>query len=208
MNLDWDVHTLPIATDVSMKRTIRLAQPGDMFVLLEPSAQEAICLRQRQLALQARFGGQPHELVHLTCQRFTLGDESRVNGVIDRVVGLHTQPPLDLVAISLIQFEHAFWGSRLLRWQVRVTDELHCFCRLVDDILTQAGATVHYPWSTSWENKSVTALENVPPVDLDSSLAETEYPHQLFDVCQVVLSRIADQSVFEILAQARLWTQK
>ncbi len=187
-----------------MKRTIRPAQPGDMFILLQPSEEEAACLRQRQLALQARLGGQPHETVHLTCQRFTLGDESRVTGLIDQVTKLHTQLPFAIIAVSLIQFEHAFWGTRLLRWQVRVTDELHRFRTLVDDTLTQAGATLHYPFSTSREPWSATALENIPEIDLDSYLAHAEYPHHLFYACQVVLSRIVGRGAFEILAQARL----
>jgi hypothetical protein len=175
-----------------------------MCVILEPSAEEAICLRQRQLTLQARFGGQPHEQVHLTCQRFALQDESRVTGLIHQLAKLHTQPPFAIVAISLAQYEHQFWGTRVLRWHVRVTDKLHRFCTLVDDTLTQAGATLHYPFSTSWEPKSLTALENIPQIDLDSYLANTEYPHHLFYACQVVLSRIVGRGAFETLAQTRL----
>ena len=52
----------------------RVARPGDVCVLLEPAEDEIADLRQRQAALQARFGGCPHERVHLTCQRFELQD--------------------------------------------------------------------------------------------------------------------------------------
>jgi hypothetical protein len=93
---------------------------------------------------------------------------------------------------------------RLLRWHVRVTDALHRFCTLVDDTLTYAGATLHYPFSTSWEPKSVTALEKIPQIDPISDLANTEYPHHLFYACQVVLSRVIGRGAFEILAQTRL----
>jgi len=49
----------------------RKAQPGDFFILLVPSAQELHHLRRWQSELQAQYGGQKVDFLHITCQRFT-----------------------------------------------------------------------------------------------------------------------------------------
>jgi len=167
-------------------------------------ADEVSDLRQRQLALQARFGGTLHKVVHLTCQRCAIEDERRIANPIRQLEALHTVPPFPIVAVSLIQHTHPFWRTRLLRWRIRVTDELHRFCTLVDSALTQAGAALHYAFSTSRDPKPVTALEGVPQADLDSYLATAKYPHHLFYARQVVLSRIWGRGTFEILSRIQL----
>lgn len=180
----------------------RPAQPGDMFVLLVPSEDELPTLRQRQLALQARFGGRPHEVVHVTCQRFTLPDGRPVEGLIRQFKRrIATCAPFPIVATSLIQYEHAFWGTRILRWLVRVTDELHRFCVLVDETLAAGGATPHYTFSASRAPKHMTALEDVPEADLDGYQPETPYPHHLFTARTAVCSLLKGQGAFEILAR-------
>lgn len=186
-----------------MREPFRPAQPGDLCVLLEPSADEVPNLRQRQLALQASFGGRPHQVVHLTCQRCAIED-ARSTDLIREVETLRTVPPVAIVAVSLIQFPHSFWGTRLLRWQIQVTDELHHMCTLVDSALTRAGATLHYAFSTSRKLKPVTALEDIPQADLEGYLATAEYPHHLFYARQVVLSRILGRGRFDILARIKL----
>jgi len=173
-----------------------------MFVLLVPAEEELPALRQRQLALQTRFGGRPHEVVHLTCQRFTLPAGRPVEDLLPRLKRrLSTCDPFPIAATSLIQFESPFWGVRLLRWLVRVTDELHRFCVLVDDTLAEDSAELHYPYSASREPKHLTALEDVPAADLDGYLRETSYPHHLFTTRIAVCSLLKGQDAFEILAR-------
>jgi hypothetical protein len=82
----------------------RIARPGDVCVLLEPAEDEVVDLRQRQAALQARFGGCPQERVHLTCQRFELQDEHPLPDLIRRLrSGLVAVRPFPIVAVSLVQ---------------------------------------------------------------------------------------------------------
>ena len=50
----------------------RVAQAGDICVLLEPAKHEIAVIETRQRALQAAFGGEQHLPVHYTCQRFSL----------------------------------------------------------------------------------------------------------------------------------------
>ena len=90
---------------------------------------------------------------------------------------LSTCTPFAIVALSLVQYEHAFWGTRILRWHVNVTDELYRFCVLVDSALAESGAELHYPFSTSREPKHATALEDVPEADLDAYLRFLQVIH-------------------------------
>jgi hypothetical protein len=169
----------------------RAGRPGD---------DERPRLRRLQQTLQVRCGGRPHTPVHLTCQRFDVDDERALARLVPKVrTALHGCPPFPLVAISLIEVASPFWGTRLLRWQVRVTDELHRFCALLDEALVAGGARLHYPHSAGWDPKRVTALEDIPEAETAGHVPGVAYPHHLFHARQVVLSRIAGARDFEIL---------
>jgi hypothetical protein len=183
----------------------RTARPGDVCVLLEPAEEEIIELRQRQMNLQARFGGRLHERVHLTCQRFELPDEGLLPGLIQRLRGaLVVVRPFPIVAVSPVQSYHRFWGSRLLRWRIRGSGELRRLGIIVEDTLVTAGVRPHFAVASGWEPTVVTALEAVPEVDLDHRPQGILFPHHLFVARQAVLSRIRGRGEFEILETIRL----
>ena len=93
----------------------RLAQPGDIFVLLVPSEDELPALLQRQLALQARFGGRPQKDMHLTCQRFSLPDDRLLEDLIRRLeTRLSAPAPFPIVALDVMQYNSPFWDTDLL----------------------------------------------------------------------------------------------
>ena len=178
----------------------RTAKPGDVCVLLEPSEDEIVELRQRQMSLQALFGGRPHERVHLTCQRFELQDEHLLSDVIQRLRSeLVAVGPFPIVAVSLVQLDHSFWQSRLLRWRIQGSDDLRRFGIIVEDALVTVGITPHFLYTAGWEPTLATALEAIPEVNLDSYLGDMSFPHRLFIARQVVLSRIKGRGDFEIL---------
>jgi hypothetical protein len=183
----------------------RTAQPGDVCVLLEPAEGEIDELRQRQVALQARFGGRPHERVHLTCQRFELPDEGLLLGLIEHLrralVAVRSFP---IVAVSLVQSYHRFWGSRLLRWRIQASGELRRLGIIVEDTLVDVGIRPHFAVASGWVPTVVTALEAIPEVDLDRQPQGVSFPHHLFVVRRVVLSRIRTRGEFEILDTIRL----
>jgi len=183
----------------------RSARPGDVCVLLEPGEEEIAELRQRQVALQARFGGRPHERVHLTGQRFELLDEYLLPGLIRRLRrALVAVRPFPIVAVSLVQSYHRFWGSRLLRWRIRGSDDLRRFGIIVEDTLVAVGVRPHFAVASGWEPTVVTALEAIAEVDLDGHLGHTPFPHHLFVARWAVLSRIRGRGEFEILETIRL----
>jgi hypothetical protein len=183
----------------------RTAQPGDVCVLLEPAEEEVADLRQRQVALQARFGGRPHERVHLTCQRFELPDGRLLPDLIRHLRrALVAVRPFLIVAVSLVEAYHRFWGSRLLRWCIQGSDDLRRFEGIVEDALVAAGVRPHFSVTSGWEPTLVTALEAIPEVDLDRHPGDVSLPHHLFVARQVVLSRIKGRREFEILETIEL----
>jgi len=178
----------------------RIARPGDVCVLVEPAEDEITGLRQRQAALQARFGGRPHERVHLTCQRFELQDEHPLPDLIRLLrSGLVVVRPFSLVAVSLVQLESPFWRSRLLRWCIQSSDDLRRLGRIVERTLAAVDIAPHFSLASGW----VTALDGIPEVDLERNLDDIPFPHHLFTARRVVLSRIRGYRQFEILETIR-----
>jgi len=188
-----------------MESNHRTAKPGDICVLLEPSEDEIAELRQRQMSLQALFGGRPHERVHLTCQRFSLPDERLLPDVIRHLGSqLVAVQPFPIVAVSLVQLTHSFWQSRLLRWRIQGTSDLRRFGAIVEGVLATMGIKSHFSYASGWEPTLVTALEEISELNLDRYLGDIPFPHHLFVARQVVLSRIKGRKEFEILETVQL----
>jgi hypothetical protein len=185
----------------------RPAQPGDMFVLLVPSEDELPGLLQRQSVLQARFGGRPQKELHLTCQRFSLpGDRPTEDVVRQLETRLSVPDPFPIVALDVMQYPSSFWCTSVLLWRVPFAGALYRLCVLVDGVLADYGAELHYPFSASSEPKHVTVLRGVPQADLDGYQPDAPYPHHLFFARIAVCSRLKEQSAFEILARWPLGT--
>jgi hypothetical protein len=157
------------------------------------------------MSLQALFGGRPQERVHLTCQRFELPDERLLPSVVRRLRSeLAAVQPFPVVAVSLVQLTHPFWGSRLLRWRIGGSDDLRRLGTIVEGTLVALGITPHFSVALGWKPTLVTALEAVPEVDLDRYRGDVAFPHHLFVARQVVLSLIKGRGEFEILGTIRL----
>jgi hypothetical protein len=189
----------PGAVNVSSKQ--RMARLGDVCVLLVPGQDEADELRRMQASLQSVFGGTPHEPVHLTCQRFEMAHEHLLPEVTQHLEArLACIPRTQVIAASTIQGEHPFWQSRLLRWRIRISDEVRHLAEVIEDGLLAAGITPHFPRDSGWIPTLVTALEGVTPgEDLDHRLSEDLFPLYLFTGRWVILSRILGHREFEIL---------
>ena len=183
----------------------RTARSGDVCVLLEPAEDGAAAVRKLQMSLQSVFGGRPHERVHLTCQRFEVGQERLNHDLVQHLrSNLAAIQPFAVTAGSLVQVESRFWQSRLLRWRILVTTDVRRFGRLVEDGLVATGVAPHFPHSSGWVPTHVTALEAIPSVDLDRHLSRQHFPQHLFTGRQVVLSKIIGPRQFDILETIQL----
>jgi hypothetical protein len=194
---------------LDMSSELRTAEPGDVCVLLGPGQDEAERLHRLQASLQSVFGGVPHEPVHLTCQRFEMAQDVPLPGIIQHLEArLAVIPPISVVADSVIQIEHPFWQSTLLRWHIDATDEVSHLSAAIEDGLVAAGTTPHFPRDSGWAPALVTALEGITPLaDLDRQLNKTLSPLYLFTGRWVVLSRILGQGEFELLWAMQLTGQ-
>jgi hypothetical protein len=141
----------------------------------------------------------------LTFQRFELKDDSRVASIVRSLVAsLVGLSPIPLVAVSLAQLEPPFWGMRQLRWQIRASDDLTRLGRRTEQGLVAAGVTPHFHFEQTWTPSLVTALDEVPELDLEAHLAELTFPHPLFTGRWMVVSKILGRGRFEILDRIEL----
>jgi hypothetical protein len=191
--------------EVVPRRRPRTAQAGDLYVVLEPAPDEVPGVRRQQLALRSIFGGRPHDPVHFSCQRFELPTGVGAEELIRRLrEGLRPMPAFPIVAKGLVQLEHSFWGTRLLRWRVRPSKALTVFLNALEDALRPLDAVLHFPTDQGWRPSLVTALEDVGELDLDAYPERAPFPHYLFTARRAVLSRILGPGRFEVLASFTL----
>lgn len=183
----------------------RPARPGDICVLLRPIGADVVELHRRQRELQASFGGRVHRPVHLTCQRFRLGDRRPRREVIASLVAaLEETKPLAVHAASLVVMEHGFWQSRLLRWRVQSRLELKLLGRRLEQVLSSEGIRPHFPLMRGWLPRYVTALEDVPEGEFDAAEGERSFPCRLFEARRMVFSAVEERRRFRILGRVRL----
>ncbi|MCJ7530217.1 MAG: hypothetical protein MUO64_04215 [Anaerolineales bacterium] len=183
---------------------IRPTRTGDICVLLEPSNQtELKRLRQHQNALQARFGGQPAEVIHLTCQRFAIQREDQLNGLVENLLESRNEvKPFPISAVSLSVLHEEYRDTNILKWCVQVTDDLLRFLVYIENCLLASGIL---PLQKSWFVPTlVTALVDSSNFDLENRLDGLKFPQYLYYASQFQLSKICAPSEFEILTTIQL----
>jgi len=182
-----------------MQIHVRGPQPGDLCVLLEPAESEVPALRQSQFYLQAVFGGHPAKEIHLTCQRFAFTNPQTSSDVVRHMREFcATLKPIPIIGVSLMQWKPRYSLVHMLRWQIRLSDELRDFCAQLETVLKAAGAKPLY--IPGRFPTLITALEEIPNAPMDPNrLADSDFPHQLFLGQRVVLSKIMGVDVYETL---------
>jgi hypothetical protein len=182
----------------------RPARFGDICVLLEPTQKEEVNhLRQRQMALQSRFGGIPIENVHLTCQRFACQDNDRIRSFVQNLTrALAPVEPFPFTALSLKTLYSPLRQTNILKWFVPVTENSQRFVATVEQTLLATGIPPLY--SPGFVSSLVAALRGVPELSPDELSNHNVFPHHLFTAGKVTLSKISGLNEFEILATFRL----
>lgn len=180
----------------------RVAQPGDICLLLTPAARELQRLRSHQIKLQASYGGKIFEHLHITCQRLNLDSEHDTLEFIDqldkRVKWLKTFP---LLADSIIQFHAPFWQTQVLRWRIQETEAWMKFKYDLRDILSAMDSPSHYD---RIRRATCTALVLDSDGTMDLSEMLPTFPLHLFMASQIEISRINKSNDFEYLGTVEL----
>ena len=182
---------------------LRIAQPGDLCILLEPGDPEEItALQQHQLALQRCYGGQVMEPVHITCQRFTLTNLQQFEALRDELNHLAARwQPSKISASGLLSLHSEYRRADIIKWKILLTDELASISSQFERILAAIGSTSLYP--PGWVSTQVTALTGIDP-GVSQDETDLHFPQPLFTPSILTLSRIYGPKEFEILEQISL----
>jgi hypothetical protein len=180
----------------------RVAKPGDIFLLLVPTAQELHHLRQQQTMLQARYGGQMVPLLHITCQRFTAQEEALEASCIDIFKKeLSDIQPFTIYTDMLIQFFAPYWQKQVLRWRVQETDEYASFRDRLDVTLKKTNCCSQFD---RYRFATCTALNLENPIELEENPPGFSFPAILFTAKELLVSKLEDENQFEILSTITL----
>ena len=184
---------------------IRPTRTGDICVLLEPSDRvELKQLRQYQNALQANFGGEPAEVIHLTCQRYEIQQKDQLNDLVENLLKTRNEiKPFPISAVSLSALHEEYRDTNILKWCVQVTDDLMRFLAFIENGLLTSGIL---PLQKSWFVPTlVTALVAIHDLNIESKIEGLKFPQYLYYASQFQLSKICAPSEFEILATIQLF---
>lgn len=180
----------------------RVAQPGDICLLLTPAARELQRLRSHQIKLQARYGGKIFEHIHITCQRLSLDREHNTFEFIDQLdKRVKWLKPFPLHADNIIQFYAPFWQTQVLRWRIQETEPWMKFKYNLLDILSEMDSPSHYD---RIRRATCTALVLDSDENMDLSEMLPTFPLHLFTASQIEISRIKKPNDFEYLGTVEL----
>jgi hypothetical protein len=184
------------------KPTHRVAQPGDIFILLVPPAQELHQLRQWQAELQARYGGEPVSHIHVTSQRFTPHQGQLEERCVEQVISdLQGIPSFSLNTDMLVHFYAPYWNTNVLRWRVQETSAYAEFRDILDETLLKIDCPSHF---NRQRHATCTLLNLDHEVDLKDNPPNRQYPAHLFTAREVLISQLVENDDFHILETVRL----
>ena len=183
-----------------MPEAPRIAQPGDIFILLVPSESELEQLRHKQIDLQSQYGGQLIDPIHITVERFSPGNELCTEDCITPIKrSLYQVQPFQLRTDALIQFFAPYWHSQVLRWRVQESAIWNDFRDLLERTLRDIGCPSHF---VRRRHATCTILKLDGEIDLPPEAQDFSLP--LFTVRQIWISVLKEDGQFEILEKITL----
>jgi hypothetical protein len=200
-----------------MPTQFRPAQVGDICILLLPDDDELTRLNEHQRFLTSHFGGQIHQAVHLTVQRFAppthsnlqphsaslRGQMSLISSLAEKLV---VTPPLSFTALSSFSIYSNFKNNHIVKWEIPATDELRRYVSLTNRALDEVGVLPTDRYTDDWISTWVTALDGVTNTEITGEQIGVKYPHHLFTARRIWLSEIKEGNGYEVLAQ--MWFNK
>ena len=179
----------------------RIARPGDIFLLLVPSARELHRLSAWQAKLQSRFGGRIVPDPHITCQRFSPTQGLSQDDCLQNLAGeLGSIRSFPIYTDRLIQFHAPYWQTQVLRWRIQETDEYAEFRDHLEITLHRIQCPSHF---NRLRHATCTALELEQPAELPGEIATAGLPAILFTASTLLVSELLDSFEFAILQTLR-----
>ena len=190
-----------------MPTRFRPAQAGDICILLLPDDDEMTPLNEHQRFLASHFGGQIHQSVHLTVQRFAPSTNHNLRSLISILVNKLTDaPPLSFTALSSFAIYSNFKNTHIVKWEIAATDELRHYVALTNCALDEVGVLSTERYADDWISTWVTALDGVTSTSITGEQIGVKYPHHLFTARRIWFSEIKGENEFEVLAKVWLKT--
>jgi len=180
----------------------RVAQIGDIFVLLVPSAQELQQLRKYQSELQSHYGGEIVDHIHITCQRFALRGDQEIEDCLSplkKVLKVHI--PFPIFTDKLIQFEAPYHQQYVVRWRIKGTKSWKNFRDSLDVALNQNNCPSHF---RRRRYASCTALNTNSRVEINPDQLQFQFPNFLFTARHIVISQLRKDHGFETVSKFSL----
>jgi hypothetical protein len=180
---------------------MRPALPGDYCVLLTPAPDFNFQrLRRHQMELQQSMGGRLPEPTHLTCNRFEVDSDERIEQVkAELAARIASARPFVLRPAGYLAQYSPLRNVHILKWQVQPDENLRRFHALVEEALAACGPISLYP--KGWLSTLVTALEDIHKKHLTGSAIPIPPCDPLFTVGEVVITHIRGENDFQIVTR-------
>jgi len=183
----------------------RVAQVGDIFILLVPSGSDLQKLRKWQVDLQSKFGGQIVDFIHITCQRFSPEDSYYENLCIKNLErAFKYTESFAITTDKIIQFYAPYWCNFVIRWRVEETLQYQKFRNMMESILLKIKCPSHF---SRLRHASCTALDLETKLDISNFIQLYQLPQFLFTANVAKISKLLSDNQFEILATLNLKNQ-
>ncbi len=172
----------------------RKAEPGDCFLLFVPSAEELKILQSLLGQFQTIYEGFSVQVIHLTCQRFSLKD-SQVDKVVTALQKNLCNEPFPLVADTYQISSSRFTKKQSLSWALIDRSPWYAFREKVNACLKSLKILPHY---TNTIKGHFTLLYEITHTEFEDHLVE-QFPRQLFEAKTLKLSRMNETFKFDEL---------
>jgi len=174
----------------------RKAEPGDCFLLFVPSAEELNTLQALLDQFQKVYGGFPVQVIHLTCQRFTL-KATKLDETLEAFHQVLCQTPFPLIADNYNFASSRFTEKPTLSWELNENSPWYSFREKVNDCLRNLGMMPHY---TNLIKGHFTLLYEISRTHFDEEL-NAQFPKTLFEAKTLKMSRMNEARKFDELGR-------
>jgi len=179
--------------------TLRAAQPGDLFLLLLPTADPQATPPIWQTEWQARYGGNCTQPLHVSIQRFTCTDPAQLPALADALqMATTAHKAIPVAGIALQPLLSGFRQNLILKCRLQQNAALHALSDLTRAQLTQQNLIPDFPWYPDL----ITVLEDIDPIPVGQILLPT--PQPLFIGNELLLSRVIARNTYLPIRQWQL----
>ncbi len=176
---------------------IRTAIPGDYFLIASPVGETTDRVLAQQKIIAEAVGGEIADQVHLTLQRFEVGDGASEDDTLDAIesaIGGASAP--GVVAATLVTGFHRYFDRHSVRWRIEPTEDLGRLTLQTAMAIMHKGGKSHWPNADAPIAQFLTAAWNSEETPVPESLLQS-YPHRIMEVSHLEVTRLVARHEFQ-----------